>query len=150
MASKRIRLNLTGIGETLTESAEKKLEAAEDNILEPTCEDGKSLSWYEDMAIKPPKDLVDKLKEFESGVKLEDEDYEEVYSNVSVYEDEILFKVTTEDKTTLFIKGGFTIDVLESCEEIDLYVDFHNLSWFEKKYLLFLNFFRRKEVLTED
>lgn len=150
MKNKRIRLRLTGIGETLTESAEKKLEEAEDNILEPTCENGKSLSWYEDMAIKPPKDLVDKLKEFESGVKLEDDDYEEVYSDVSLYEDEILFKVTTEDKTTLFIKGGFTINVLESCEEIDLYVDFHNLSWIDKKYLLFLNLFRRKEELTED
>lgn len=150
MKNKRIRLRLTGIGEALTKSAEKKLEEAEDNILEPTCENGKNLSWYEDMAIKPPKDLVDKLKEFESGVKLEDDDYEEVYSDVSLYEDEILFKVTTEDKTTLFIKGGFTIDVLESCEEIDLYVDFHNLSWFEKKYLLFLNFFRRKQELTED
>ena len=150
MKNKRIRLRLTGIGETLTESAEKKLEAAEDNILEPTCENGKNLSWYEDMAIKPPKDLVDKLKEFESGVKLEDDDYEEVYSDVSLYEDEILFKVTTEDKTTLFIKGGFTIDVLESCEEIDLYVDFQRLSWIDKKYLLFLNFFHRKEKLTED
>lgn len=64
---------------------------------------------------------------------------------MSLYEDEILFKVTTEDKTTLFIKGGFTIDVLESCEEIDLYVDFQRLSWIEKKYFLFLSLFRRKK-----
>ena len=153
MKNKRIRLKLTGSGEALTKSAEKKLEAAEDNILEPTCEDGRTLQEYIDLGFpqeKIPQDLKDRHKQFESGVKLEDDDYEEVYSDVSLYEDEILFKVTTEDKTTLFIKGGFTIDVLESCEEIDLYVDFHNLSWFEKKYLLFLNFFRRKEKLTEN
>lgn len=143
---KRLRLNLTGIGEILTESAEKKIEQAEDNVLEPTCENGKTLSWYEDMAIKPPKDLENKIKEFEQGVKLEDEDFEEVISDVIVYEDQIklILEDSTTDTTTLFLKDGLTVRVLESALEINSYIDYIQMSWIEKKISVLLSFFRRK------
>ena len=147
--NKRIRLNLTGIGEILTESAEKRLEQAEENILEPTCDNGKTLSWYEDMGIKPPKDLQDKIKEFEQGVKLEDDDFEEITSEVIVYEDQI--KLIVEDSltktTTIFLKDGLTVRVLESALEIDSYLDYIQMSWIEKKISVLLSFFRQKNKI---
>jgi len=144
MANKRIRLRLTGIGETLTETAEKRLEASEDNILLPTCDNGRTMEDYETLGFpqdKIPKELIQRQKDYELGIELKDEDYEEVYSDVSIYEDEIIFKVTDEDKTTLFVKGGYTINVLETCEEIDYIVDFLRLNWFERNWMLFLNLF---------
>jgi hypothetical protein len=149
MGNKRIRLHLTGIVEALTESAEKKLETSEENILEPVCDNGYNLAWYEDMGIKQdriPKELIERQKEYELGVELKDEDYEEVYSDVSIYEDEIVFKITDENKTTLFVKGGYTISVLESCFEIDGMIDYLRMNWLERNWLLLINFFRRKDL----
>lgn len=131
----KIRLKLTGMSTELTESAEKRLEEIEDNILEPVCDNGRNLSWYEDMGFsqnKIPKELIERQKDFELGVEFKDEDYEEVYSDVSLYEDEIVFKVTDINKTTLYIRGGFTISVLETCEEIDDMVDYIKMNWFFK------------------
>jgi len=153
MANKRIRLRLTGIGETLTETAEKRLEASEDNILLPVCDNGRTMEDYETLGFpqdKIPKELIQRQKDYELGIELKDEDYDKVYSDVSLYEDQILFKVTDEYNTTLFIKGGFTISVLETCEEIDYIVDYLSLNWFERNWLLFLNLFRRKSKNIED
>jgi Protein of unknown function (DUF2384) len=146
---KRIRLQLTGFGEELTESAEKKLKETEDNILEPVCDNGHNLSWYEDMGIKQdkiPKELIERQKDFELGVELKDEDYEEVYSDVSIYEDEIVFKVTNSQKTILYVRGGYTVSVLESCDEIDTMVDYLRMNWFLKQWYIFLTFFAKKIV----
>jgi hypothetical protein len=149
---KRIRLQLTGLREILTESAEKKLEETENNILEPVCDNGYNLAWYEDMGIKQdkiPKELIERQKNFELGVELKDEDYKEVYSDVSIYEDEIVFKITDFEKTTLYVRGGFIISVLESCDKIDARVDYIRMNWFLKQWYLFLTFFRRKSNKTE-
>ena len=139
---KRIRLHLTGIGEELTEAAEKKLEQETDET--PTCDAGRNREWYDDMAIPIPQELKDKEKIFNQGVKLEDEDFEEYETEVLVYEDQIKLMVESEGLTTIFLKDGLTIVVLESVEAIDGYIDYLNMNWFERNYLLFLNFFRQK------
>ena len=140
---KRIRLHLTGYGDVLTEDAEKKLEKG-DSYKIPTCDNGKTFDWYEDMAIPIPPELEERLKVKDVGIKLLDEDFEEVYSDVSLYEDDIVFKVSDSEGTTIFVKGGYTISVLESVDEIDAYVDYMNRNWLEKIRDYFLSLFRRK------
>lgn len=139
---KRIRLSLTGIGEVLTEAAEKKLEKGESYQI-PTCSNGKTAEWYEDMAIPIPSDLEAKLKQKDRGVELEDDDYEAVTSDIILYEDQIKVMVTDEDFTTIFLNDGLTITVLETSEEIDYYLDFLHRTWFEKTKDSIYMFFRQ-------
>ncbi len=139
---KRIRLSLTGIGEVLTESAEKKLEQGE-SFKVPTCDNGQTADWYEDMAIPIPPELEKRLKEQNNGVELEDEDFEQVTSDIVVYEDQIKVMVTDDEFTTIFLQDGLTITVLETSEEIDFYLDFLTRTWWEKLRDSFSLFFRR-------
>lgn len=136
---KRIRLSLTGIGEVLKESAEKKLEN-ENSI--PRCDAGHTREFYEDLNVpehKFPKELLER----EKGTELEDEDFEMVTSDILVYEDQIKLLVTDDEFTTIFLNDGLTITVLETTEEIDFYLDFLHRTWFEKiKDSVYL-FFRR-------
>lgn len=140
---KRIKLHLTGIAEVITEAAEKKLEKADDYQV-PTCKNGLTEEQYIDLGVKLPEDLVKKLKNQDKGIELNSEDFEEEYSDISIYDDEILFKVTDSDGTVLFVKGGYTLQVLETVDDIDSYIDYMSRNWLEKirDYVLF--FFRRK------
>ncbi len=140
---KRIRLSLTGVGEVLTEAAEKKLEKG-DSYQTPTCDNGKTASWYEDMAIPLPDSLLEKLKQQDEGVELEDEDFEVVTSEVVVYEDQIKLILSDSDFTTIFLHGGITITVLETPDEIDSYLSFLERGWFERVKDEVYFFFRRK------
>ncbi len=146
---KRLRLSLTGVAEILTEEAESKLEASEDGVLAPTCDNGRTLEDYENLGFpqnKIPKELIERTKEFEQGVELNDDDYEEIESDVVIYEEEIVMMVENvlEGTTSIFLKNGLNIRVAESPFEIDSYIDYLRMSWFEKKFNLFLSFFRRK------
>ena len=123
---KRIRLKLTGLGEVLTKDAQDKLDSMDDGILEPTCEDGRTLQEYLDLGFpqdKIPKDLLEKQKKFEEGIELEDEDYELLEYPVRLYEDEIVGYVRSEDVTMMFTKTGLTFSVKETVEEIDELID---------------------------
>ena len=128
---KRIKLHLTGVSSVITEAAEKRIETEEDYQI-PTCDNGKNADWYDDMNIPLPDSLVKKIKQQEKGVELKDEDFEEQYSHISLYEDEIVFKVTDSEGTTIFVKGGYTLEVLETVDEIDSYIDYQNLNCIEK------------------
>jgi hypothetical protein len=140
---KRVRLHLTGIAEVITEAAEKKLEKA-DNYQIPVCSNGKNANFYDDIGIPLPLDLVEKLKNQDKGIELNSEDFEEAYSDISIFDDDILFKVTDLEGTVLFVKGGYTLTVLETVDEIDSYIDYMSRNWLEKirDYVLF--FFCRK------
>jgi len=139
---KRIRLSLTGIAEVVTEAAEKKLEK-EDSYQVPTCDNGLTEEQYQDLGIPLPDSLVQKLKKLEYGVELEDEDFEQVTSDIVVYEDQIKVMVTDDEFTTIFLQDGLTITVLETSEEIDFYLDFLTRTWFEKLRDSVSLFFRR-------
>src|SRR6187402_1122487 len=126
---KRTRLYLTGIGEILTESAEKKIEQGESHKI-PTCDGGKTADWYEDMALDIPPELEERLKVQDKGITLEDEDFEETYSQVVVYEDQIKFIVTDYTGTTVFLDGDISVTVTETADEIDEYLDYlHRTEW---------------------
>lgn len=142
---KKIKLHLTGVGSVLTQDAEKKLETGEDYQV-PTCKNGLTEEQYIDLGVKLPEDLVEKLKKQDKGIKLEDRDFEEVYSDVSVYESDILLMISDEEATTIFLRdSNVTLTVLETCDEIDDYIEYQNKSWIEKVISILLLFFSRKK-----
>lgn len=149
---KRIKLRLTGVADVITEAAEKKLEK-EETYQVPTCKNGLTEEQYLDMAVPLPADLVEKLKKQERGIELSSEDFEEEYSDISIYDDEILFKVTDSEGTVLFIKGGYNLQVLETVDEIEAYIDYMSLNSFEKAWIglkiTISNLFRRKNKIKE-
>lgn len=150
---KRLKLHLTGVGETLTQAAEKKLETQEDYQI-PTCDNGKNADWYDTMNIPLPESLIKKIKQQEKGVELKEEDFEEVYSDVSLYESDILLMVSDEDLTTIFLRDSdIRLTVLETVVEIDDYISYLSLNSFQKWWLgfkiSFLNFFRGKKEIQQ-
>jgi hypothetical protein len=154
---KKIKLRLTGVGSVLTEAAEKKLEASEENVLQPTCDNGRTMEDYENLNFpqdKIPKELIQRQKEYELGVKLEDQDFEEIYSDVSIYAEDILLMVEDEDLTTIFLRNSdIRLTVLETVEEIDSFIEYLSLNSFLRWWLgfkiSFLNFFRGKKELQQ-
>lgn len=152
----RLRLCLTGVAEKLTDEAEKKLDDSEDNILEPVCDNGHTLEYYEDIGFpqdKIPKELIKRQKDFDLGIELGDEDYVEVLSEVVVYEDEIanIIQDVETETSLIFLKNLLTIRVLETPFEIDDMIDYLRMSWFEKNISVpFSNLFRRKTNKTEE
>jgi hypothetical protein len=151
----RIRLCLTGVLEKLTDEAEKKLDTYEETILEPTCENGRTVEDYKNLGFpddKIPKDLLKKQKDFELGIKLKDEDYEEVLSDVVLYEDEIVLMAedVETNSTVIHLKNLLTVRVLEKPFEIDAVIDYMKMNWFNKKYLLLINFLRKNNEKDRD
>ncbi len=145
---KKIKLNLTAVGSVLTEAAENKLETGEEYQV-PTCKNGLTEEQYIDLGVKLPEDLIKKIKQQEKGIELEDQDFEEVYSDVSVYAEDILLMVSDEDLTTIFLRDSdIRVTVLETVEEIDSFIEYLSLNSFQRWWLgfkiSFLNFFRGK------
>ena len=122
---KRKRLKLTGRGEVLTKEAQKKLDEDRGVMLfeDLTCDAGRTREQYEALGMKIPKDLIEKEKDFEKGISLEDEDFEIFEYPCRVYEDEIVGYVRTEEDTVIFTKTGLTFTVKETVEEIDELID---------------------------
>lgn len=125
----RLRLQLTGFSKVLTEEAEKRLEASEESILEPVCDNGHTLEYYESMGFaqhKIPKELIERQKDFELGIEIdEDNDYEDLLSEVVIYEDEI--SVIIEDAqmevTIIYLRNLMKITVREKPFEINLMIE---------------------------
>ena len=113
---KRQKLLLTGLGAVLTEEAKKKLEEVE--------EDSLSAEQRENLGLPALK---------EQGVALEDEDYEDVYSEVLVYVDQIQLMSGDVDATVIFLKDGITVTVTETVEEIYNYIDYLERDWLERQ-----------------
>ena len=113
---KRQKLLLTGLGAILTEEAKKKLEEIE--------EDSLSAEQRENLGLPALK---------EQEVALEDEDYEDVYSEVMVYVDQIQLMSGDVDATVIFLKDGITVTVTESVDEIYSYIDYLERGWLERQ-----------------
>lgn len=113
---KRQKLLLTGLGAVLTEEAKKKLEEVEEDSLSPEQRENLGLP-----ALK------------EQEIALEDEDYEDVYSEVLVYTDQIQLISGDAEATVIFLKDGITVTVTESVDEIYSYIDYLERGWFERQ-----------------
>lgn len=140
---KRIKLRLTGVADVITEAAKKKLKST-DIYQVPTCKNGLTEEQYIDLGVKLPEDLIAKIKQQEEGIPLEDGDFEETYSAISIFDDKILFKVANLGETVLFVKGGYTLTVLETIDDIDDFVEYMSRNWLEKIKDYFLFIFHRK------
>ena len=120
-------LKLTGVGEVLTKEAQEKLDKAENEevlIFEDlTCDSGRTREDYESLGMKVPKDLIQKEKDFDKDIDLEDEDFETLEYPCRIFEDEIVGYVESEDKTTIFTRPGMTFSVKETAEQIDKLIE---------------------------
>ena len=133
--AKRIRLNLTGVGEVVINESNRN------DYGIPKCNNGHSREFYEDLGLSEDK-IPQEIKDKEKALDNIEEEVEEVYSDIIVYEDQI--KAVIEDDegyTTIFLKDGLLLTVLESALDIDSYLDYVQLSWIEKRLLLFKSFF---------
>src|SRR6187402_1529183 len=98
---KRIRLPLTGVSEVVTEAAEKKLEK-EDSYQVPRCDNGLTEEQYISMEVPIPPELEERLKKQDSGIELDDEDFEVITSEVLLWEDQIKVMTSDGEFTTIF------------------------------------------------
>jgi len=140
---KRKRLFLTGFGEILKESAEKRLENQENAV--PRCDAGHTREFYEDLNVgedRIPQELKDREKAFE----VEDEDFEEIYTEIMVYLDDIKLAVTDRGLTTVFLNDDLTITVTETVDEIDSYIDYLEMTRFDHIKADFNYFIRRIKI----
>lgn len=140
---KRKRLLLTGYGEVLKESAEKRLEKQENAV--PRCDAGHTREFYQDLDI-PEDKIPQSLKDREKELDVEDDDYEEVYTEIMVYLDDIKLAVTDRDLTTIFLNDDLTLTVTETVEEIDNYIDWLEMNWWDKFKADYSIFLRRIKI----
>lgn len=140
---KRKRLLLTGFGEILKESAEKRLENQENSV--PRCDAGHTREFYEDLNVpenKFPKELLER----EKASVVEDDDFEEIYTEIMVYLDDIKLAVTDRGLTTVFLNDDLTITVTETVDEIDNYIDWLEMTKWDKFKTDFNIFIRRIKI----
>lgn len=132
--TKRIRLNLTGVGSVVVDKENKS-----DGI--PRCNNGFTREFYEDLGLVEDK-IPQEIKDKEKAQDDEEIEVEEVYSDVIIFYDQI--KLIIEDDegyTTIFLEDGLMVEVVETALEIDSYIDYIQMSWIEKQFLLFKSFF---------
>ena len=130
------RIYLTGVSESLKEEAKQKQKTV---VGVPRCDNGITRETYESMNI-PEEDIPQELKDREVAEEEDDEsDYEEVYSQVSLYEEDILLMVSSEKDTVVFLKDSdLSISVVETVEEIEDVIKELNMNWLNRvgKYLI--------------
>jgi hypothetical protein len=120
---------------------------------------GRSREDYEEMNIKIPKYFDEDEKEFyknnptseidiDGNIVLQESEVEEVTVPVFIPTDNIAsFVATMEGTTRVYTKTNVAYDVVEDVFEIDSYLEYLNMSWWEKLKLSFQSFLRRKQKL---
>jgi len=116
-------LKLTSIAKVLTKEAEDRL--SEIYFEEPKCSNGKTRSWYEDMNIKVPQEILDIENEMD---EFEDEDFEIVTKQfrLPIASEPNFFYISVDEEdendganTVVFIPPQYTMRVTQTVEEID-------------------------------
>ena len=131
---KRKLLKLTGIGEMLTEEAQQRAEKIEPTTFQDIeCENGRTREEYENLGIRVPKDLIAKEKAFNAEDMFEDEDYEQVASPCTLFLDELVgYVASSEGDTVIFTREKYTFNVLETVQEIDMQIEYLQMSFLQK------------------
>lgn len=140
---KRKRLLLTGFGEILKESAEKRLEGQENSV--PRCDAGHTREFYMDLDV-PEERIPQELKDREKASVVEDEDFEEIYTEIMVYIDDIKLAVTDRGLTTVFLNDDLTITVTETADEIDSFIDYVEMTTWDRFKADFNIFLHRMKI----
>jgi len=105
----RKKILLRSRGEILKDNVAQTIEDV------PRCSNGRTREQYEDLGIAVPQEIIDKEQ-----IEFKDDDFENLYGKVVIYEDEIKFIIREddEDTTIIYLKEGITIIVEDTVEEI--------------------------------
>jgi len=162
-----IYINVTVAAEVLTEDAQKRINEhnskTEDSDLEPKDESGHTAEWFRDLALPVPKDLekaeaqwvkrMNRGQEDEQGYQTTDEDFVELYrGGFFPLKDFRLAVANFDEGSTIFLKGNYTLDVLEDVDEIYGIIHYETrgrceriTDWFYFKWIN-IPFIRRKRL----
>lgn len=121
------RLYLTATKRVLNESAQKRLD--EFNYDEPTDSEGRSADWYADMNLPIPKDL----KQSEHIEFDPDTDYDEYEVDVIINLEDFTMAVDEEEYgSTIYLKSGHNIFVIQDTEDINAQIWYYNRGIIQK------------------
>jgi hypothetical protein len=102
-------------------------------------EDYKPLEWYEDMGLKPPKEILlsDDDVDEEGFINLKEDEVEDALSVLLLPFDNFGCAEQGEELTTVYTKSGEVFTVVEGIEEIYGTILYQNMPWWQKmKYKL--------------
>lgn len=99
---------------------------------------------YASLGIRPP--AGDLEYDEDGNVILDESDLEEVPVPVSIPLDNIGSWVSSVDGgSRVYLKSNLAYDVTEEVWEIDAMIEYINMSWVERQFLLFKSFFARRK-----
>ena len=99
-------------------------------------EDYKSLEWYEDMGLKPPKEILlleDDVDE-DGFINLMEDEVEDSLSVLLLPFDNFGCAEQGEELTTVYAKSGEVFTVVEGIEEIYGLIRYQNTPWIKRIY----------------
>lgn len=100
---------------------------------------------YESLGIRPPKGEA-KYDE-EGRVILEDDDLEDITVPLTIPTNNLDSWVSSVDGgTVVYTKSRIQYTVVEEIWEIDAFLEMVEMSWIERNWLLFVNFFAEKQI----
>lgn len=129
-------LHLTSLQKILTDEAEAKIEAYQENSEQVKDDQGRSTEYFIDsLGIQPPKDLLDKEKLLDKGLELTEEDYIylEVDCNIRLSQLSMTQDCVEEDYVCIvWLKDGTFVQVLQTSAEIEAQIIYLQRNVFEK------------------
>lgn len=150
--SKKQYIFLDAVSKFLNESGEEKIKEfnnSRDEENEPISGNGKPRSWFENMNLPIPQDILDKekLMNEEYELTLTPEDYEFELDDSILDIDCIEFIVDTEDGGKIFTKAGNFITVDQLTDEIYAQIHYVQRNWRERTIDNIIQFFRTIKLL---
>ena len=137
-------IHLTALISTLSSSGEEKIERVK-NRDTPEID-------YHSLGISPPKDEDIELDK-EGNLILNDSDLDLVEMPLTIPISNLDSWVADfSGGSIVYTKSGLKYNVAEEFWEIDSFIEYTTISWFKKKYLSFLVFFRqiKNRIIKEE
>lgn len=127
-------LTLTTINKVPNEKGREKIDRV--NNPPETSEDYKSLEWYEDMGLKPPKEilLLENDVDEDGFVNLMEDEVEDSLSILLLPFDNFAGAESGEEITTVYTKSGEVFSVVEDVTEIYGLILYQNMSFWKRQY----------------
>lgn len=139
-------LNLTAIHTVPNEDGQALINRATQTDNKDKDPNSLPKSWYRDQGLRPPDDAEDDEPEIDEDgmIQLKEEHLEDIALDLSIPLNNIDSYVEYANGGTLiYTKNGTQYHVVEETFEIDSYIEWITMSWFEKRKALFLRFFRQ-------
>lgn len=119
------------VSRVLNDKGRKKLKEYQevDEYEEPVDSEGRSRSWFEDMGIRPPKDLTDKEKLLQQDLEFDEDDYDDELEETFLTVKSIEFATNNYDGgCTIFTKGGNFLKVADDIDDVLAQIHYVNMS----------------------